>query len=91
MSNHQVKIVLLSKFDRVCDTIFIGKWEEQVQEPVLRRCHHYREDHYQPNDVPSYWRCTGTAIQAFSYSVARALGGGDVVIDVQELEEDGRK
>jgi hypothetical protein len=100
MSKHEVKIVLLAKFDGT--KILLEKWEEEMQarpgatttrhalqhpEPVLKQSITITRN--TTADTISYHVTSGALVLSFRLLFLRdsGLGEGDLVISVQELEE----
>ncbi|KAK3346007.1 hypothetical protein B0T25DRAFT_462085 [Lasiosphaeria hispida] len=100
MSNHEVKIVLLAKFDGT--TVLLEKWEEEIpvrpgatttrrslqhQEPVLRQTITITQD--TTTDPISYHATSGALVLSFRLLFLRdpGPGEGDLAFSVQELEE----
>lgn len=100
MSNHEVKIVLLAKFDGT--TILLEKWEEEVpvrpgaattrrslqhQTPVLRQSITITQN--ATTNPISYNVTRGALVLSFRLLFLRdpGPGEGDLVFSVQELEE----
>ncbi|KAK3306625.1 uncharacterized protein B0T15DRAFT_566349 [Chaetomium strumarium] len=100
MSNYEVKIVLLAKFDGT--KILLEKWEEEMrvrpgatttrrslqhQESVLRQSITITQD--TTTDPTSYHVTSGALVPSFRFLFLRepGPGKGDFVIGVQELEE----
>ncbi|KAK0707570.1 hypothetical protein B0H67DRAFT_602868 [Lasiosphaeris hirsuta] len=100
MSNHEVKIVLLTKFDGT--TTLLGKWEEEIpvrpgatttrhslqhQEPMLQQTITITRD--TTTDPISYYVTSGALVLSFRLLFLRDPGPGerDLTFGVQELEE----
>ena len=100
MSNHEVKIVLLSKFDST--TILLERWEEEIAvrpgatttrhslqhpTPVLRQSITITQN--ATTDPISYNITKGALVLSFKLLFLRdpGPGEGDLVLGVQELEE----
>jgi len=100
MSDHQVRIVLLAKFDRAHSTITLEKWEEEsrtrpgamttrsstVLQPVLRQTITITQD---TTTHPVAYNVVGGALElGFEYLFLRhpGPGEGDSVLSVPELE-----
>ncbi|KAH6640269.1 hypothetical protein F5144DRAFT_589785 [Chaetomium tenue] len=85
MSNHEVKIVLLAKFDGT--NIILEKWEEEDPEPVLRQSITITRN--TATNPISYDVARGALVLSFRLLFLRDPGPGerDVVIGVQELGE----
>ncbi|KAK4043761.1 hypothetical protein C8A01DRAFT_12720 [Parachaetomium inaequale] len=105
MSEHQVKIVLLAKFDHSQQMIFLEKWEEEIPptrpgatttrsfpsllRPTLRQEITIRRDR---TTVPVSYRVTsGALVLGFRLLFLRdpGPGEGDIVISIAELERYG--
>lgn len=100
ISNHEVKIVLLAKFDGT--KILLEKWEEEMQHRPGATTTRHSLQHQQPVLRQSIAITRNTTTDPVSYNVTRGAlvlsfrliflrdpgpGEGDFVIDVQELEE----
>jgi len=87
ISNHEVKLVLLAKFDGT--KILLEKWEEEMQQlgPVLRQSITITQN--TTTNPISYHITSGTLVLSFRLLFLRdpGPGEGDFVISVQELEE----
>ncbi|KAK1752435.1 hypothetical protein QBC47DRAFT_388479 [Echria macrotheca] len=85
ISNHEVKIVLLAKFDGT--TILLEKWEEETQplEPVLRQSIAITRN---TTTNPISYNVTGALVLSFRLLFLRdpGPGEGDFVFGVPELE-----
>jgi len=99
ISNHEVKIILLAKFDGI--TILLEKWEEQMSvRPGATITRH--SQHPTPILRQSITITQNATTNPISYNVTRGAlvlsfrllflrdpgpGEGDIVLSVQELEE----
>lgn len=100
-SNHDVKIVLLAKFDRGSSRIILQRWEEETPsaqtgatttrhspplQPVLRQEIIISRD--QSTDPPTYSVTRGVLVLGFRLLFLREPGPqeGDFVIGIEDLE-----
>ncbi|KAH8904318.1 hypothetical protein BR93DRAFT_135768 [Coniochaeta sp. PMI_546] len=94
-SDHEVKIVLLAKFDYRNQRIMIEKWEEAIQtrlgaiQPVLRQDITIIRD----LATDSYHVTSGALVLSFRLLFLRAPGPqeGDYIISIAELQDYGRR
>ncbi|KAL2757917.1 hypothetical protein ACRALDRAFT_207148 [Sodiomyces alcalophilus JCM 7366] len=95
VSNHNVKIVLLAKFDRRHDKIILQRWEEEGPpprpgavnlQPVLRQEITISRD--TSTDPPSYKVARGVLVLEFRLLFLRDPGPqeGDFIIGMEELQ-----
>ena len=99
ISNHDVKIVLLAKFDRRQETIVLQKWEEEAApgrtgatatrntpalQPVLRQEISITRNETNP---PSYSVTSGALVLKFQLLFLRdpTPREGDIIFDVSDL------
>jgi len=100
MSNHEVKIVLLAKFNGI--TILLEKWEEQISVRPGATTTRHSLQHPTPILRQSITITQNATTNPISYNVTRGAlvlsfrllflrdpgpGEGDIVLSVQELEE----
>jgi len=104
MSNHEVKIVLLAKFNGT--TILLEKWEEEMQVRLAATTTRHSLQHPTPILRQSITITRNTTTNPTSYNVTSGAlvlsfwllflrdpgpGEGDFVFSVQELEEYAEK
>ncbi|KAK0617952.1 hypothetical protein B0T17DRAFT_536341 [Bombardia bombarda] len=106
MSNHEVKIVLLAKYDNTRSVIILEKWEEEIAvrpgatttrhslqhpTPVLRQSITITQN--TTTNPTSYNVTSGALVLSFRLLFLRDPnhGEGDFVFSVQELEEYAKK